>query len=159
MPTCLFIQHRIHDIMHAMHCNFMVEKHLQRKDLKVGEDDPFGVQVRKLYFREDEADNREHSEKVKDKFAEAGQDTRNANNFVKLVNAHLQNNMSKIEKIKADQNRFWGELDMFKSESNQPSINKQSEVDDAMIVRDLTSMINKYGIEKLINALDKISKQ
>lgn len=137
----------------------MVEKHLQRKDLKAGEDDPFGIQVRKLYFREEEADTREHSEKVKDKFAEAGNDTRNANNFVKLVNAHLQNNMTKIEKIKAEQNRFWDELDMFKSESNQSSANKRSEIDEAMIVRDLTSMINKYGIEKLITALDKISKQ
>jgi predicted RNase H-like nuclease (RuvC/YqgF family) len=137
----------------------MVEKHLQKNDLKTGEDDPFGVQVRKLYFREQEIDNREHSEKVKDRCAEAGNDTRNADNFVKLVNAHLQNNMSKIEKIKAEQNRFWDELDMFKSESSQSSNPRRSETEDAMIVRDLTTMINKYGIEKLINALDKISKQ
>lgn len=137
----------------------MVEKHLQKRDLQVGEDDPFGVQVRKLYFREEEADNREHSEKVKDKFAEAGNDTRNANQFVKFVNAHLQDKVSKLEKIKADQNRFWEEMGMFKSEPKQSTSNLRPEIEEAMIVRDLTSMINKYGIEKLINALDKISKQ
>jgi len=137
----------------------VVEKHLQKKDLQAGEDDPFGVQVRKLYFREEEADNREHSEKVKDKFAEAGNDTRNANQFVKFVNAHLQDKVSKLEKIKADQNRFWEEMDMFKSEPKQSTSNLRPEIEEAMIVRDLTSMINKYGIEKLINALDKISKQ
>ena len=137
----------------------VVEKHLQKKDLQAGEDDPFGVQVRKLYFREEEADNREHSEKVKDKFAEAGNDTRNANQFVKFVNAHLQDKVSKLEKIKADQNRFWEEMDMFKSEPKQSTSNLRPEIEEVMIVRDLTSMINKYGIEKLINALDKISKQ
>ena len=137
----------------------MVEKHLQKKDLQAGEDDPFGVQVRKLYFREEEVDNREHSEKVKDKFAEAGNDTRNANQFVKFVNAHLQDKVSKLERIKADQNRFWEEMDMFKSEPKQSTSNLRPEIEEAMIVRDLTSMINKYGIEKLINALDKISKQ
>jgi hypothetical protein len=137
----------------------VVEKHLQKRDLQVGEDDPFGVQVRKLYFREEEADNREHSEKVKDKFAEAGNDTRNANQFVKFVNAHLQDKVSKLEKIKADQNRFWEEMGMFKSEPKQSTSNLRPEIEEAMIVRDLTSMINKYGIEKLINALDKISKQ
>jgi hypothetical protein len=137
----------------------VVEKHLQKKDLQAGEDDPFGVQVRKLYFREEEADNREHSEKVKDKFAEAGNDTRNANQFVKFVNAHLQDKVSKLEKIKADQNRFWEEMGMFKSEPKQSTSNLRPEIEEAMIVRDLTSMINKYGIEKLINALDKISKQ
>ena len=79
----------------------MVEKHLQRKILKAGEDDPFGVQVRKLYFQEQEIDKREHSDKVKEKFIEAGQDTRNANQFVKFVNAHLQDKVSKLEKIKA----------------------------------------------------------
>ena len=138
----------------------MVEKHLQRKILKAGEDDPFGIQVRKLYFREEDTDNREHSEKVKDKFVEAGNDTRNANQFVKFVNAHLQDKVSKLEKIKADQNRFWEEMDMFKAEPTQSkSDNLQPEIEEAMIVRDLTSMINKYGVEKLINALDKISKQ
>jgi predicted nuclease with TOPRIM domain len=137
----------------------VVEKHLQKKDLQAGEDDPFGVQVRKLYFREEEADNREHSEKVKDKFAEAGNDTRNANQFVKFVNAHLQDKVSKLEKIKADQSRFWEEMDMFKSEPKQSTSNLRPEIEEVMIVRDLTSMINKYGIEKLINALDKISKQ
>lgn len=137
----------------------MVEKHLQKRDLQAGDDDPFGIQVRKLYFQEQEVDNREHSEKVKDKFVEAGNDTRNANQFVKFVNAHLQDKVSKLEKIKADQNRFWGEMDMFKAEPTQASNSPRPEVEEAMILRDLTSMINKYGIEKLINALDKISKQ
>lgn len=143
-------------------CNarqIMVEKHLQKKDLQAGGDDPFGIQVRKLYFREEETDTREHSEKVKDKFVEAGNDTRNANQYVKFVNAHLQDKVSKLEKIKADQNRFWGELDMFKSEPKPEPTSTRPEIEEAMIVRDLSAMINKYGIEKLISALDKISRQ
>lgn len=138
----------------------MAEKHLRKNDIKAS-DDPLGANNRLLYFKE-EIDNRDHSEKVKDKFAEAGNDTRNANQYVRLVNAHLQDRVSQLEKIKADQNRFWDELNSFKEEPKQimsaprPQIN--SEVEEAMIVRDLSSIINKYGVEKLIKALDKITR-
>lgn len=139
----------------------MVEKHLQKRDI-AKDSDPFDVQIRKLYFHED-ADNREHSEKVKDKFVEAGQDTRNANQFVKFVNAHLQDKVSKIEKIKAEQNRFWEEMDMFKADATsahaQPKNNPSHITEEAIIMRDLSAIIAKYGVEKLINALDKIVKQ
>lgn len=137
----------------------MVEKHLRKNDIKPS-DDPLDSNNRMLYFKE-EIDNRDHSEKVKDKFAEAGNDTRNANQYVKLVNAHLQDRVTQLEKIKADQNRFWDELNMFKEEPKQitsaPKPQMNSEVEEAMIVRDLSSIINKYGIEKLIKALDKIT--
>lgn len=137
----------------------MVEKHLRRNDIKASED-PFDVSNRMLYFKE-EIDNRNHSEKVKDQFAEAGNDTRNANQFVKIVNAHLQDRVSQLEKIKADQNRFWDEMNMFKEEPKQtqtspkPQINPA--IEEAMIIRDLSSIINKYGVEKMIKALDKIT--
>lgn len=137
----------------------MVEKHLRKNDIKAS-DDPLDTNNRMLYFKE-EIDNRDHSEKVKDKFAEAGNDTRNANQYVRLVNAHLQDRVTQLEKIKADQNRFWDELNMFKEEPKQatsaPKPQMNSEVEEAMIVRDLSSIINKYGVEKLIKALDKIT--
>ncbi|MEM2160022.1 MAG: hypothetical protein QXN55_03605 [Candidatus Nitrosotenuis sp.] len=137
----------------------MVEKHLQKRDI-VKDSDPFDVQIRKLYFHE-ENDNREHSEKVKDKFVEAGNDTRNANQFVKFVNAHLQDKVSKIEKIKAEQNRFWEEMDMFKTDATSPHLQPKNNhlTEEVLIMRDLSAIIAKYGIEKLINALDKIVKQ
>lgn len=138
----------------------MPEKHLQKNDIE--ENDPFDIQNRMIYLRKNEIDKRNHSEKVKDKVIEAGNDTRNANQFVKLVNAHIQEKVSHLEKVKAEQNRFWEEMDMFKSDPKpEQSIqkNQSQNVEEALIMRELTAMMNRYGIEKIIQALDKISKQ
>lgn len=155
----MFNKDKSYDIMHHNANKFVVDKHLRKTDTKAS-DDPLGTNNRMLYFEDKEIDNREHSEKVKDKFAEAQNDTRNANQFVRLVNAHLQDRVSQLEKIKANQNRFWDEVNMFKEEPKQntttPKLQMNSEVEEVIIIRDLSSMINKYGIEKLIKALDKI---
>ena len=138
----------------------MVEKYLQKKDTRI-DDDPMEQTKRTLHFQEKEADTRDHSEKVKDQFLEAGNNTRNANQYVKLVNAHLQDRVSQLEKIKAEQNRFWEEMDMFKVDSKptQNTQNVNSDIEEKIIIRDLSAIINRYGIEKIINALDKITNQ
>jgi len=54
-------------------------------------------------------------------------------------------------------NKAYYEANKDKAEPKQPT-NARPEIEEAMIVRDLSTMINKYGVEKLISALDKISK-
>lgn len=148
----------------------MVEKHIAKRDVKeeknISNDSLEDViesgGTRKLFFRE-ELDTRDRSERVKEQFIEAGQDTRNANQFVKLVNAQLQKKVSQIEKIKEAQRKYEEEMNMFKVdtvvEQNEFQIrNSQaaSDIESALITRELSAMINKYGFDKLTKALDSI---
>ncbi|WP_042686382.1 hypothetical protein [Candidatus Nitrosotenuis chungbukensis] len=147
----------------------MVEKHIAKRDVtekNITNDDLEDIiesgGTRKLFFKE-ELDTRDRSERVKDQFIEAGQDTRNANQFVKLVNAQLQKKVSQIAKIKEAQRKYEEEMNMFKvdavveqsgfqAKSNEVS----NDVEAALITRELSAMINKYGFEKLTKALDAI---
>lgn len=135
----------------------MADRHLERR--KYEQDiDPLDNPIREVFFREDTRDN---AEKVKDKVTEAGNDTRNANQYVKFVNAHLQDRVSKLERLKAEQKKFEQELDMFKvdpstPQQNQATQNKARDSENALIVNDLSELINKYGFEKLSAALDSI---
>ena len=147
----------------------MVEKHIAKRetseDENINNDDLEDViesgLTRKLFFK-DEYDTRDHSERVKEQFIEAGQDTRNTNQFVKLVNAQLQKKVSQIEKIKEAQRKYEEEVNMFKADTSnvqkelQPRNNVSNDVESALITRELSAMINKYGFEKLTKALDSI---
>ncbi len=148
----------------------MVEKHIAKRDVtekNITNDDLEDViesgGTRKLFFKE-ELDKRDRSERVKDQFIEAGQDTRNANQFVKLVNAQLQKKVSQIEKIKEAQRKYEEEMNMFRTdtsvvEQREFEARKNEAVNDveaAMITRELSAMINKYGFDKLTKALDSI---
>jgi hypothetical protein len=148
----------------------MVEKHIAKRDVtekNITNDDLEDViesgGTRKLFFKE-ELDKRDRSERVKDQFIEAGQDTRNANQFVKLVNAQLQKKVSQIEKIKEAQRKYEEEMNMFRTdtsvvEQREFEARKSEAVNDveaAMITRELSAMINKYGFDKLTKALDSI---
>lgn len=148
----------------------MVEKHIAKRDTpnekNITNDDLEDViesgGTRKLFFKE-ELDTRDRSERVKDQFIEAGQDTRNANQFVKLVNAQLQKKVSQIEKIKEAQRKYEEEMNMFRADTvveqrefqarNNEAVN---DVEAALITRELSAMINKYGFDKLTKALDAI---
>ena len=148
----------------------MVEKHIAKRDTaddkEISNDELEDViesgLTRKLFFK-DEYDTRDRSERVKEQFIEAGQDTRNANQFVKLVNAQLQKKVSQIEKIKEAQRKYEEEVNMFKSdtvigqkESQIRNNVASNDVESALITRELSAMINKYGFEKLTKALDSI---
>ncbi|MBM2852809.1 MAG: hypothetical protein HW420_1356 [Candidatus Nitrosotenuis sp.] len=148
----------------------MVEKHIAKRetvdDKNISNDELEDViesgLTRKLFFK-DEYDTRDRAERVKDQFIEAGQDTRNANQFVKLVNAQLQKKVSQIEKIKEAQRKYEEEVNMFKADTvvgqKEPQTRNNeafNDVESALITRELSSMINKYGFEKLTKALDAI---
>lgn len=147
----------------------MVEKHIAKRDVtekNVTNDDLEDIiesgGTRKLFFKE-ELDKRDRSERVKDQFIEAGQDTRNANQFVKLVNAQLQKKVSQIEKIKEAQRKYEEEMNMFRTDTpvvEQSGFQARNEaandVEAALITRELSAMINKYGFDKLTKALDAI---
>jgi len=148
----------------------MVEKHIAKRDTpnerNITNDDLEDIiasgGTRKLFFKE-ETDNRDHSERVKDQFIEAGQDTRNANQFVKLINAQLQKKVSQIEKIKEAQRKYEEEMNMFRTDTviEQKEFQVKNnevtnDVETALITRELSAMINKYGFEKLTKALDSI---
>jgi hypothetical protein len=147
----------------------MVEKHIAKRDIvekNITNDDLEDViesgGTRKLFFKE-ELDKRDRSERVKDQFIEAGQDTRNANQFVKLVNAQLQKKVSQIEKIKEAQRKYEEEMNMFRTDTpvvEQSGFQARNEaandVEAALITRELSAMINKYGFDKLTKALDAI---
>jgi hypothetical protein len=147
----------------------MVERHIAKRETSENEDASnddlediieSGL-TRKLFFK-DEYDTRDHSERVKEQFIEAGNDTRNANQFVKLVNAQLQKKVSQIEKIKEAQRKYEEEVNMFKSDTSNVQKEPQTrnhvsaDVESALITRELSAMISKYGFEKLTKALDSI---
>jgi uncharacterized protein (DUF3084 family) len=142
--------------------DFVPRKYLEKQNAPQNDEDPLGPMYRRLYFREEETDTRENSEKIKDKFAEAGNDTRNANQFVKFVNAHIQNKVTQLEKVKEAQRKFEQELNLFNSQTDfsMPEQAKENEansdVENALIMRQLSAMINKYGIDKMSKALDQM---
>jgi hypothetical protein len=148
----------------------MVEKHIAKRegveDKIISDDDLEEIiamgGTRKLFFKE-EYDTRDRSERVKDQFIEAGQDTRNANQFVKLVNAQLKKKVSEIEKIKEAQRKYEEEMNLFKQDTviGQKEVEVRNntisnDVETALITRELSAMINKYGFDKLTKALDSI---
>jgi hypothetical protein len=138
----------------------MPERRMEKKEVDEDFDPLLDKPPRRLYFS-DEADTKDRSEKVKEEIDQAGKDTRNANQYVKLVNAHLQRKMTALEKIKQAQKKFEQEVDMFKmdageTEQNQPVMNQPDDVETVLIIRELSTMINKYGVEKISKALDQL---
>ena len=105
-----------------------------------------------------QTDTRDHAERVKEQIIETREDTRNADQYMRFVNAHLQHRVSTLEKIKEDQKKFEAELDMFKVEPQifENSSYNNIEGEKALVVKELSTLINKYGFEKLSDALDTI---
>jgi hypothetical protein len=140
----------------------MKERRLERREVVEDFDPLLDMPPRKLHF-EDAVEEvaKDSADKVKDKFVETGNDTRNTDQYVKLVNAHIQNKVSTLERIKQAQRKFEQEVDMFNvntQETDQDSgMPPQSlDVESVLIIRELSTMINKYGIEKISKALDQI---
>ncbi|MEW6043510.1 MAG: hypothetical protein AB1608_04555 [Thermoproteota archaeon] len=101
-------------------------------------------------------DTRDHAERVKDQIDETREDTRNADQYMRFVNAHLQHKVSTLEKIKEVQKKFDDELNMFKTDPVTLEKNSNSEIEKTIIVKELSALINRYGFEKLSDALDTI---
>jgi DNA-binding ferritin-like protein (Dps family) len=116
------------------------------------------MQGRTLSFRDNE-ESGDHADKVRDYVVEAGNDTRNTNQYVKFVNASIQDKTSKLQKIKEAQKRFEQEVDMFKTAFDQPKEQTDvtgTDVETAQIVRELSLIINRYGMEKITKALNQV---
>ena len=145
----------------------MTERRMEKREVDEDFDPILDKPPRRLYFDFDQ-DKRDRSEKVKDEIDQAGKDTRNANQYVKLVNAHLQNKMSALQRIKEAQKKFEQEIDMFKMseaapeqnqsipEQNQSIPEQNNDAETFLIIRELSSMINKYGVDKISKALDQL---
>lgn len=138
----------------------MTDKHL-KKEQQLGPDDPFDA-FRSIHFKKD---TRTNEEKVKDGVTEAGHETRSVNQVVKLVNMSLSEKVKRLERLKQESKRFDEELNMFTSGLNEnpsPSPPYQnppfthSGESIQMVSNDLIHLINKYGIDNLTAALDKI---
>lgn len=138
-------------------CKILSRRYLKKVDIPKSEE-PIDA-FRSIHFKED---LRTNSEKVQDSVNEAGHETRSVNQVVKLVNLHLSEKVKRLEELKKASKRFDEELNMFTSGigEEQPTINNLSASDDLAIITDqLSSMINKYGFEKLSSALDRILAQ
>lgn len=136
----------------------MTDKHL-KKNHELSPDDPFDA-YRSIHFKRD---TRTNEEKVKDSVTEAGHETRSVNQVVKLVNLSLTEKVKRLEKLKEESKRFDEELNMFNNmekksfEQSQPApINAPSSTDLQLVSSDLLNLINKYGVNALTIALDKI---
>jgi hypothetical protein len=142
----------------------MHDRHLERKEARKEYDPLLDKPERELFFQHEEREAEKTSaEKARDKVVEAGNDTRNTNQYVKLVNAHIQNKVSTLQRIKEAQKKFEQEVDMFKVNSaieEQPHARptQSGDVESMLIIKELSVMINKYGIEKISKALDQILK-
>lgn len=135
----------------------MSRRYLQRKEVHDIED-PLENPARELSFQKG---IKEDSEKPNYHLNDAGNDTRNTNQYVKLVNAHIQRKVSQLERIKEAQRKFEQEVDMFKNEptqiqQSQTLTNNPTDVETIQIVHELSAIINKYGNQKIIKALDQL---
>lgn len=138
----------------------MTDKHL-KKEQQLGPDDPFDA-FRSIHFKKD---TRTNEEKVKDGVTEAGHETRSVNQVVKLVNMSLSEKVKRLERLKQESKRFDEELNMFTSGLDEKPISSpqyqnppfvHSSESLQMVSNDLINLINKYGIDNLTAALDKI---
>ncbi|HXG73196.1 MAG TPA: hypothetical protein VNK44_00055 [Candidatus Nitrosotenuis sp.] len=105
-----------------------------------------------------QTDTRNHAERVKDQIIETREDTKNADQYMKFVNAHLQHRVSTLERIKEGQRKFEAELDMFRVDPQTlgNSQNNDAATEKMVIVKELSALISRYGFEKLSEALDTI---
>jgi hypothetical protein len=112
---------------------------------------------------------------IEETVAEAGHETRSVNQVVKLVNIHLSEKVKRLNELKAASKRFDDELNMFTNPTPQEPNHTVSELpsnpvpqepnrsalgafsnESQAVTNDLLILINKYGFEKLSQALDEI---
>ncbi|MEO9309430.1 MAG: hypothetical protein ABI337_03950 [Nitrososphaera sp.] len=148
----------------------MKKRHLERIDTPTSED-PMEA-YRSIILRSGKA--AEEQKDIEETVAEAGHETRNVNQVVKLVNLHLSEKVKRLNEIKAASKRFDDELNMFTNpieqdadhsielqpnsmsqETSKPHQEKPF-IESQPVYRDLLVLINKYGFEQLSEALDAI---
>lgn len=145
------------------------KRHLERIGNPIS-DDPMDA-YRSVILRSGKSE--EEQKDIEETVAEAGHETRNVNQVVKLVNLHLSEKVKRLNEIKAASKRFDDELNMFTNpitqETNQSSelqnstpqapnktIPEKPIIESQPVYNDLLDLINKYGFEQLSQALDAI---
>lgn len=86
------------------------KKKLERIGPNIEEIDPFEVQFRKIAIEKDLIKPIPIEEKIHEDIKEAGHKTRTVNQYQKIVNAHLEDRVSKIDKIKKAKQQFDEEI-------------------------------------------------
>ena len=76
--------------------------------------DPFEIQLRQFSLEKDIERPKTKEEKVKAEIKKAGHQTRTTNQFQRLVNAHIEDRVSKIGKIKAAKEQFDRDIEALK---------------------------------------------
>lgn len=135
------------------------DKHLQ-KDKTPEDEDPMEAS-RSIHIIKE---GRANYDRVFDGVSDAGQQTRNTSQIVKLVNFHLNERMKHLQKIKEAAKKFDDEINILtgsaKEESERPqskSISANNEIQ--VITNELAALINKHGFKKLSEALEILLSQ
>jgi hypothetical protein len=146
------------------------KRHLEKMGSPTS-DDPMDA-YRSVILRSGKSES--DSKDIEETVAEAGHETRSVNQVVKLVNIHLSEKVRRLNELKAASKRFDDELNMFANPipqepsavSELPSspapqepnrvVSETSPNETQAVTNDLLILINKYGFEKLSQALDTI---
>ena len=106
--------------------------------------DPFEIQLRQFSLEKDVEKPKTKEEKVKEEIKKAGHQTRTTNQYQRLINAHIEDRVSRIGKIKAAKEQFDKEVEALKGNefSNLEQLENKS-------VQELTSK----SLEEMIKSL------
>ena len=117
------------------------------KDSSGEEDELMGVQDRRIYIRKEEP-TPSVTEIVQEELEEAGKKTRTANQYLKYVNALLDNRLSKLEKIKKKKEAFDAEIEALHPE-NLLNFERLSNLPfDELNSKEIARLINAIKQEK-----------
>ena len=76
--------------------------------------DPFEIQLRQFSIEKDIERPKTKEEKVKEEIKKAGHQTRTTNQYQRLINAHIEDRVSRIGKIKAAKEEFDKQVESLK---------------------------------------------
>ena len=114
--------------------------------------DPFEIQLRQFSIEKDIERPKTKEEKVKEEIKKAGHQTRTTNQYQRLVNAHIEDRVSRIGKIKEAKEQFDKEIEALKGNefSNLEKIENTStqELTSKSLEEMIRSLIINHDITK-----------
>ena len=121
------------------------DKKLERLGPVLDVVDPFEIQLRQFSLEKDMEKPKTKEEKVKEEIKRAGHQTRTTNQYQRLVNAHIEDRVSRIGKIKQAKEKFDKDIETLKG-SEFSNLEKLSTTS----VHDLTSKSMEEMLRSLI---------
>ena len=114
--------------------------------------DPFEIQLRQFSLEKDVEKPKTKEEKVKEEIKKAGHQTRTTNQYQRLINAHIEDRVSRIGKIKEAKAQFDKEIEALKGNefSNLEKIESTStqELTSKSLEEMIRSLILNHDITK-----------